>query len=128
MAQEKTLLKQTLERLDSLLRENTNIFKPLIGDLGRMMRMSWDIVRGRFKASPTQIAIIMGALAYVVFPFDAVPDMIPFAGLIDDAAVLTAAMLKLSELINKWEGVEDGIYRYAGEQEQYEDGFFEDEA
>jgi len=35
---------------------------------------------------------IIGALGYLVFPADAVPDVVPVAGFVDDASVLTAAL------------------------------------
>jgi hypothetical protein len=40
-------------------------------------------------------ALAIGALVYLVSPIDAVPDMIPFAGLLDDAAVIGAAVGRL---------------------------------
>ena len=43
------------------------------------------------KASPSQVSIIIGALGYLIFPADAIPDLIP-GGLADDAGVLTAAV------------------------------------
>jgi len=36
--------------------------------------------------------IIMGALAYFVFPVDAIPDIVPFAGFGDDLGVLIGAI------------------------------------
>jgi len=36
-------------------------------------------------------ALILGALGYFVFPFDAVPDMLPVIGWLDDAGVIMAA-------------------------------------
>lgn len=37
-------------------------------------------------------AALLGALAYFVLPFDAIPDMLPLVGFTDDAAVLATAM------------------------------------
>jgi uncharacterized membrane protein YkvA (DUF1232 family) len=37
-------------------------------------------------------AVLVGALAYFVVPFDAVPDIVPMLGFTDDAAMLAAAM------------------------------------
>ena len=37
------------------------------------------------------MSIIIGALGYLIFPADAIPDLIP-GGLADDAGVLTAAV------------------------------------
>ncbi len=44
-------------------------------------------------------AIIYGALAYFIMPIDAIPDMIPLTGLLDDLGVLSAAFATLSPYI-----------------------------
>ena len=44
-------------------------------------------------ATPVQVkAALVGALAYFVLPFDAIPDMLPLVGFTDDAAVLLTAL------------------------------------
>lgn len=47
------------------------------------------------KATPAQIAAIIGALGYFISPVDAVPDMLP-GGFADDAGVLTLAVTALA--------------------------------
>jgi uncharacterized membrane protein YkvA (DUF1232 family) len=37
-------------------------------------------------------ATLVGAIAYFVLPFDAIPDVLPVLGFTDDAAVLAAAI------------------------------------
>lgn len=45
------------------------------------------------RNTPRQVRIaLMGALAYFVLPFDAVPDMMPAFGFADDAAVLATVV------------------------------------
>ena len=45
------------------------------------------------SATPMAIrATLLGALAYFVLPFDAIPDIVPILGFTDDAAMLAAAM------------------------------------
>jgi uncharacterized membrane protein YkvA (DUF1232 family) len=45
------------------------------------------------QTTPLQVkAALIGALAYFVLPFDAIPDMLPFLGFGDDAAVLVTAL------------------------------------
>jgi len=45
------------------------------------------------RATPLQAkATLLGAIAYFVLPFDAVPDMLPLVGFTDDAAVITLAI------------------------------------
>lgn len=44
------------------------------------------------RATPLQVkGTLIGAIAYFVLPFDAVPDMLPVLGFTDDAAVLMTA-------------------------------------
>ena len=44
-------------------------------------------------------AALLGALAYFILPFDAVPDMLPLLGFGDDAAVLVTALKMVSNHI-----------------------------
>src|SRR5215831_132178 len=45
------------------------------------------------RATPMHVkAALLGALAYFVLPFDFVPDILPFLGFTDDAAVLLTAV------------------------------------
>lgn len=45
------------------------------------------------RRTPLQVrAVLIGALAYFVVPFDGVPDIVPMLGFTDDAAMLAAAM------------------------------------
>ena len=39
--------------------------------------------------------IILGALGYLILPFDVVADILPFVGLSDDLFVLTTALTKV---------------------------------
>ena len=45
------------------------------------------------RETPLQVrAVLLGALAYFVLPFDGIPDLLPVLGFTDDAAVLATAM------------------------------------
>jgi len=45
------------------------------------------------RETPVQVkAVLLGAIAYFVLPFDFIPDYIPLVGYTDDAAVLAAAI------------------------------------
>jgi uncharacterized membrane protein YkvA (DUF1232 family) len=50
------------------------------------------------RNTPMQVkAMLVGALAYFVLPFDAVPDMMPLLGFTDDAAVLATAVKLIAD-------------------------------
>ena len=49
------------------------------------------------RATPLQVKVtLIGALAYFVLPFDAIPDLLPVIGFTDDAAVLATAIKMVS--------------------------------
>ena len=45
--------------------------------------------------------IIVGALSYLIFPIDLIPDFIPVVGLADDASVIAAAVFKVISHIDE---------------------------
>ena len=46
-----------------------------------------DTVRGRYRLSLLTSVIVICSIAYIVFPYDLVPDHIPVTGWIDDVLV-----------------------------------------
>jgi uncharacterized membrane protein YkvA (DUF1232 family) len=51
----------------------------------------------RDPATPTRVRVILlSALAYFVLPFDSIPDLLPFLGFTDDAAVIAAAIASVA--------------------------------
>ena len=62
------------------------------------------------KVSKADKALIVGALGYMISPFDAVPDAIPIVGLTDDLAVLLYVLKKV------WVDVETEIKDKARER------------
>ncbi len=55
-----------------------------------------------YALDKTTYLMIAGALAYVVFPIDIIPDFILGVGFLDDAFVLGVVMKKLSDEIEKY--------------------------
>lgn len=49
------------------------------------------------RNTPTRVRVmLLGALAYFILPFDAVPDIMPLLGFADDASILMAAIAQVA--------------------------------
>jgi len=67
-------------------------------NLGLMAKLMRDWVEGRYRVVPVKsIAAAAGAVLYFVMPADAVLDLIPLAGFLDDAFVLGLVMRQMRE-------------------------------
>lgn len=54
------------------------------------------------KRTPLLPKVIgIAALAYILFPFDVMSDLVPFTGWIDDASIAGIALLLIAKLIPK---------------------------
>ena len=68
---------------------NVSALAGLMDDIRAAYNMVADTTAGRYKGlSKTTIALLVGGLAYLALPLDIVPDFVPVAGWLDDAAVL----------------------------------------
>lgn len=72
-------------------------FWPVFRRAVRQLPFARDVVAGFYCAmdpnTPRRVrAILLGALAYFILPFDAVPDILALVGFSDDIAVLAAAL------------------------------------
>ena len=54
------------------------------------------------------IAAVVFALLYVFNPFDLVPDVLPFVGAVDDAAVIGACLMLIERDLNKYRNWKEG--------------------
>lgn len=54
------------------------------------------------------IAAVAFALLYVFNPFDIVPDVLPFIGVLDDATVIGALLMLVERDLNKYRGWKEG--------------------
>lgn len=77
------------------LNERSSDFKLLID----MMR---DVMSGRYKMDKWNMSVIVGTILYVLSPIDAIPDVIPVAGWLDDITIVGYALSKLSDEIRKY--------------------------
>jgi uncharacterized membrane protein YkvA (DUF1232 family) len=90
----------TLNESDRLARDEETVrrgFWRKLGALAARIPFAEDLLTAYYCAfdrrTPNHVrAALIGALAYFVLPFDALPDFLPLLGLTDDAAVLAGAL------------------------------------
>ena len=76
------------------------------------MLKAW--VMGDYKEVPwTTIVLTTGALIYFVNPLDAVPDMIPAAGLVDDATVIGFVIASIKQDLAKFKSAYSHNFDYS---------------
>ena len=65
----------------------------LVDEIITMVELVADYVKGNYREIPFRTMVsIVAALAYALSPIDLIPDAIPFAGYIDDAAVIALVL------------------------------------
>ncbi|CEN49257.1 YkvA family protein [Capnocytophaga canimorsus] len=82
-------------------KKSTNL-KEKVEDFRLLLRMFKDGTSGKYSISKSTLAVISGAILYVVSPVDAIPDIFPLIGWTDDIAVVTFVIGKLSSEIQKY--------------------------
>ncbi len=60
----------------------------VIEDLRTMFDLLRAVARGSYRLRKETLILIAGAVLYFVIPIDVIPDFIPMAGFLDDAAVI----------------------------------------
>jgi uncharacterized membrane protein YkvA (DUF1232 family) len=105
--------KAEIEAIRRAARDETGVFRDFwerIRSLGRKLPFADDIVAIAFcatdPATPSRVKLlIVGALAYFVMPFDAIPDFLPIIGFTDDAAVIAATIAAVRKHLREehWE-------------------------
>ncbi|MBY0144711.1 YkvA family protein [Neobacillus niacini] len=81
--------------------------KGTLGDAWEKLQLFFDLVQAYSKGeyrnvAPATILTIIGAILYFVSPLDVVPDFLVGLGILDDAAVITFTLKKLSAEIDEF--------------------------
>ncbi len=66
----------------------TSPLSGVIEDLRTMFDLLRAVARGNYRVRKETLILIAGAVLYFVIPIDVIPDFIPVAGFLDDAAVI----------------------------------------
>ena len=96
----RVLLIEAARKVASIPREP---FKESWAYLQAMLRLVRAYYRGEYRDVPLAALIsIIAALAYVANPFDLIPDVVPFLGFVDDAAVIAFALSKTKQALDEF--------------------------
>ncbi len=105
-------IQQVINRADAIQRKFT-VHSPLgrfIADVKIMLSLVKDFWNKKYREVPWwTIGAVVTALLYVLNPVDIVPDFIPFFGLLDDAAVVSACLFLIEKDLNRYKNWKDGI-------------------
>lgn len=82
------------KELNNKMRNVKHLFLDFIEDVRALYECALDPETPFYKKS-----IIFAAIAYFIFPIDAIPDMIPVLGYIDDAGIIGAAIATIGSAI-----------------------------
>ncbi len=92
------LNRKDLDKADSL---SANL-KAHGEDFKLMVSMAKDTLTGKHKMNKWNMSIIVGTIVYVISPLDAVPDIIPVLGWLDDVAIVSYALSKLQKEMERY--------------------------
>ncbi|MBR4165194.1 MAG: DUF1232 domain-containing protein [Lachnospiraceae bacterium] len=82
---------------------NTSVLAGLLENIRMSYDMVSDSVTGKYKGvSKGTLALLAGGLSYLALPLDLVPDFIPVAGWMDDAALLGWMFARCADEFKKY--------------------------
>lgn len=84
----------------------TSPLSGVIEDLKTMFDLLRAVARGDYRLRKETLILIAGAVLYFVIPIDVIPDFVPVAGFIDDAAVIAWVVKTCKAEIDLFRAVE----------------------
>ena len=68
-----------------------------------ILAMAKDAINGRYKIGKLNLSVIVGTIIYVLSPLDAISDLIPVVGWVDDVAIIGFALSHLKSEVIKYQ-------------------------
>ena len=96
-------MNELLDSADREIKSGKKRISNIREDVGLLISMLKSWAKGDYKVVPwTTLVLCAGALIYFVNPIDAVPDLIPGAGLLDDATVIGFVLASIKKDIHNF--------------------------
>ena len=84
-------------------KSDTDKIKELFENMKILVQLVKDVMSGEYKKVPyVCIATVIGAIVYFVSPVDALPDVLPALGFVDDAAVIALVLAAFKDYIDDY--------------------------
>ena len=94
------------------MRRHSGSIREISGEFQVIVRMIRAWMAGDYKdISPKSVVIFIAAVLYFLNPFDAIPDLTPVIGYVDDVGVIAWVVKTLKDELDKfraWEGRDFG--------------------
>lgn len=87
--------------------EKSQYLDTKVSDFNVLLNMGKDVYAGKYKMSKWNMSVIVATIVYVVSPLDAIPDVIPVLGWLDDVTIVGYAFSKLADEIAKYKTFKD---------------------
>jgi uncharacterized membrane protein YkvA (DUF1232 family) len=91
----------------------------IIYRIKRYARIYWLLLKDPRTPKLSKI-MILAALAYLIWPFDLIPDVIPFAGLVDELIIIPLLFYVATKFIPKYI-VDDVKSKVSGKKSDFKD-------
>ena len=102
----RALFEQAVRKMKSIPKAP---FAELWAYLQTMLRLIRAYYRGEYRnVKIANLVLIIGAIIYVLDPWDLIPDWIPGLGFVDDATILAFAVQKTRETLDDFTSWESG--------------------
>ncbi len=100
------ILQESPTELPGIVERASNKLRRLLRDDLEPLRLLLEFLRytvtGHWKPSTGDLALVLGTVIYFLLPFDLVPDIVPIAGFMDDASVISWCLVAVKDELERF--------------------------
>lgn len=110
IAKDPKAVEMLADKAQKKARSRGKVFQKIGKDVELLIRLARAWAGGKYKdISIGSLLIVIAAIAYLLDPFDVIPDFIPIVGFTDDATVIALAISRVRKELDKFEEWETEI-------------------